>query len=88
MAKRCRSLTQVLGLELAGIDLRQDAAGLWWCFEVNTSPGFIWFEDQTGQPIAQAVASLRAVCRSQQWDAFWQTQPQCRRPPVFPRRAA
>ena len=37
---------------------------------------------------AQAVASLRAVCRSQQWDAFWQTQPQCRRPPVFPRRAA
>lgn len=30
----------------------------------------------------QAVASLRAVHRSGRWAAFWQTQPQCRRPPV------
>jgi hypothetical protein len=37
---------------------------------------------------AQAVASLRAVARSQRWERFWQTQPQCRRPPVFPRRQA
>ena len=37
-------------------------------------------------PGAQAVASLRAVHRSGRWDAFWRTQPQRRRPAVFPRR--
>jgi hypothetical protein len=35
---------------------------------------------------AQAVASLRAVHRSGRWEAFWRTQPQRRRPAVFPRR--
>ena len=31
---------------------------------------------------AQAVATLRALHRSGRWQAFWQTQPQRRRPPV------
>jgi hypothetical protein len=31
---------------------------------------------------AQAVATLRALHRSGRWHAFWQTQPQRRRPPV------
>jgi len=35
---------------------------------------------------AQAVASLRALQRSGRWQKFWQTQPQRRRPAVFPRR--
>jgi len=35
---------------------------------------------------AQGVATLRAVARSGGWAAFWTTQPQCRRPAVFPRR--
>lgn len=39
------------------------------------------------QPGAQAVASLRAVHRSQGWDQFWRAQPQRRRPPVVVRRA-
>lgn len=34
---------------------------------------------------AQAVATLRALHRSGRWDDFWQTQPQRRRPAVFPR---
>jgi hypothetical protein len=34
---------------------------------------------------AQAVATLRALHRSGRWDAFWQSQPQLRRPAVFPR---
>lgn len=34
---------------------------------------------------AQAVATLRALHRSGRWHAFWQTQPQRRRPAVFPR---
>lgn len=36
----------------------------------------------------QAVVSLRAVHRSGRWDRFWQSQPQRRRPPVFPRNGA
>lgn len=35
---------------------------------------------------AQTVASLRALWRSGRWKAFWSTHPQCRRPPVVPRR--
>ena len=31
---------------------------------------------------AQAIAALRALQRSGRWNAFWQTQPQRRRPPV------
>ena len=34
---------------------------------------------------AQGVATLRAEARSGGWAAFWTTQPQCRRPAVFPR---
>ncbi len=34
---------------------------------------------------AQTVATLRALHRSGRWVSFWQTQPQCRRPAVFPR---
>lgn len=36
----------------------------------------------------QAVVSLRAVHRSGRWEQFWQTQPQRRRPAVFPRCGA
>lgn len=56
-ANRCRTLTVQLGLDLAGIDLRLDGTGQWWCFEVNTAPGFSWYEQQTGQPIAHAIAT-------------------------------
>jgi hypothetical protein len=38
------------------------------------------------RPGAQHVATLRAVHRSDEWEAFWQTHPQRRRPAVFPRR--
>ena len=38
------------------------------------------------KPDAQTVASLRALWRSGRWKAFWSTHPQCRRPPVVPRR--
>ena len=54
--ERCRLLALSLRLPLAGIDLRLDRQGRWWCFEVNTSPGFIWFEQQAGIPISTAVA--------------------------------
>lgn len=61
VADRCRSLAAVLGLELAGIDLRLDPSGQWWCFEVNTAPGFTWFEEHTGMAISAAVARRLAT---------------------------
>lgn len=58
--RQCVELAHGLGLGLAGIDLRLDPDGQWWCFEVNTAPGFTWFEDHTGLPIAAAVARALA----------------------------
>ena len=53
---RCCALTQTLGLEMAGIDLAFAPDGTVFCFEVNPSPGFSYFELATGQPIARALA--------------------------------
>src|SRR5439155_25023376 len=55
-AARCRSMTAALGLFIAGIDLRLTDDGHWYCFEVNPSPGFTYYEDATGQPLALSVA--------------------------------
>jgi hypothetical protein len=57
---RCRRLAASLGLAVAGIDLRRTPDGEWYCFEVNPSPGFTYYEEATGQPIADAVACLLA----------------------------
>lgn len=58
VAQRCLSLTHTLGLHFAGIDLRFHPAGKWFCFEVNPSPAFTFYQDQTGQEISRAVARL------------------------------
>lgn len=55
LAARCVSLTRSLGLEFAGIDLRLTDHDVY-CFEVNPSPAFSYYESHTGQPIARAVA--------------------------------
>jgi len=54
---RCRTAAAALGLVVAGIDLRR-AGDEWYCFEVNPSPGFTYYEDATEQPIGDAIASL------------------------------
>lgn len=56
VAERCVALAADLGLEFAGIDLKPHPDGGWYCFEVNPSPAYTYFEGQTGQPIAAAVA--------------------------------
>jgi glutathione synthase/RimK-type ligase-like ATP-grasp enzyme len=61
VADRCRLLTSRLGLAVAGIDLRVTPEGEWFCFEVNPSPAFTYYEYGTGQPIATAVAGLLAA---------------------------
>jgi glutathione synthase/RimK-type ligase-like ATP-grasp enzyme len=55
---RCRELAATMKLSVAGIDLRRTPSGGWYCFEVNPSPGFSFYEEATGQPISEAVAKL------------------------------
>jgi hypothetical protein len=56
VADKCIRLTAGLGLAFAGIDLKFAPDGRVYCFEVNPSPGYSYFEANTGQPIARAVA--------------------------------
>jgi len=60
VAARCVELSGALGLRLAGIDLRRATDGTWFCFEVNPSPCFTYYERATGQPMTRAVAALLA----------------------------
>jgi hypothetical protein len=58
IADRCLSLAEALSLDFAGIDFRLTLDGRWFCFEVNPSPGFSYFEQVTRQPIARSIARL------------------------------
>lgn len=57
-AERCRALAARLNLTVAGMDLRRTTGGIWYCFEVNPSPGFTYYQSATHQPIAEAIARL------------------------------
>jgi hypothetical protein len=61
IAERCGSLAASMGLLLAGIDLRRTPDERWFCFEVNPSPGFTYYEQASGQPIADGIARLLAA---------------------------
>ena len=56
LADRCRSLSRGLGLAFSGIDLRITLTNEVYCFEVNPSPAFSYYESHTGQPISLALA--------------------------------
>jgi RimK-like ATP-grasp domain len=58
LAQRCVKLAATLGLEIAGIDLKIAPDGRFYCLEVNPSPVFSYYQLQTGQPIADAIAEL------------------------------
>jgi len=60
VADRCRAVTRALGLTFAGVDLRRSPEGEWYCFEVNPSPGFSYYEAHTQAAISPAVARLLA----------------------------
>jgi glutathione synthase/RimK-type ligase-like ATP-grasp enzyme len=61
LAARCRGLASALGLRVAGIDLRRSDAGRWVCFEVNPSPGFTFYQEETGQNIGGCIARMLAA---------------------------
>jgi glutathione synthase/RimK-type ligase-like ATP-grasp enzyme len=54
----CIRLARRLDLLFAGIDLKITPDGEVYCFEVNPSPGFNFYELGTGQPISLALADL------------------------------
>jgi glutathione synthase/RimK-type ligase-like ATP-grasp enzyme len=58
VAKDCVRLTEECGLLFSGIDLKETPAGEFYCFEVNPSPGFSFFECVTNQRISLALMSL------------------------------
>lgn len=58
VAESCLRLARELDLELTGIDLKETPDGDYYCFEVNPSPGFLYYEQYTGQPISTALADL------------------------------
>jgi glutathione synthase/RimK-type ligase-like ATP-grasp enzyme len=60
LADQLVGLTRRLGLLVSGIDLRRDPDGRWFGLEVNPSPGFSFYEEATGQPIAEAIVNLLA----------------------------
>jgi glutathione synthase/RimK-type ligase-like ATP-grasp enzyme len=49
-----------LGLVYGAIDMRRTPDGDFYFFEVNTAGEFLFVEDRTGQPIAQAIADWLA----------------------------
>jgi hypothetical protein len=61
VAQRCVDMTRGMDLSFSGVDLRCTPEGEWFCFEVNPSPGFTYYQEVTGQPIAEAVARLLAA---------------------------
>jgi glutathione synthase/RimK-type ligase-like ATP-grasp enzyme len=58
IASACVALAKSVGLMVSGIDLRRTPDDRYYCFEMNPSPGFLFYERATGQPISAAVAKL------------------------------
>jgi hypothetical protein len=53
---RCFAIAKSLNLLLCGIDLFLTDEGEYYCFEVNPSPGYSYYQQNTGQDIATAIA--------------------------------
>ena len=60
LRERCLRLSRALELPFAGIDLKITPDGEVFCFEVNPSAAYSYYESQTGQPISLALANYLA----------------------------
>jgi glutathione synthase/RimK-type ligase-like ATP-grasp enzyme len=58
IAEACLRAARKFDLMFAGIDLKVTADGEYYCFEVNPSPAFIYYEQGSRQPISTALADL------------------------------
>ena len=53
--ERCFSLSKKLNLPLCGIDLKRTPEDDYYCFEVNPSPAYSYYQENSGQDIATAI---------------------------------
>ena len=60
LAAQCLALARDLDLPFAGIDLKVTPDDRVYCFEVNPSPAYSYYESHTGQPISAALARYLA----------------------------
>lgn len=60
IAMRCIRLSRVLNLPLCGIDLKRTRNGDYYCFEVNPSPSYSYYQEHSGQDIATALVKYLA----------------------------
>ena len=61
IAQRCLALSETLRLPLCGIDLKRTPASEYFCFEVNPSPGYSYFQEGSGVNIAQGIVRYLAA---------------------------
>lgn len=60
VASACVALAQALRLAFCGIDFKLTPDGSFVCFEVNTSPAYSYYEENTGLPISDALVRYLA----------------------------
>ena len=60
VATNCIRVTKEFGLAMSGIDLKETPAGDYFCFEVNTSPAFPFYESLARPVIADTLAEFLA----------------------------
>jgi glutathione synthase/RimK-type ligase-like ATP-grasp enzyme len=61
VSSNCIRLTRELGLAIAGIDLKETPQEEYYCFEVNASPAFPFYESQARPVVADALAEFLAA---------------------------
>lgn len=61
VADQSRKIAHALDLPVCGLDLRRTPQGAWYCFEVNPSPCFTYFEIESRRPIANTIAALLSL---------------------------
>jgi glutathione synthase/RimK-type ligase-like ATP-grasp enzyme len=60
VAEKCRELACHLQLPFCGIDLKLTEQNAYYCFEVNPSPAYSYYQYYTEQPIADALVDYLA----------------------------
>jgi hypothetical protein len=60
IADRCRALSRRLALPFCGVDFKVRPNGQYVCFEVNPSPAYSYYQEQTGMPISDALVRYLA----------------------------
>ena len=54
----CVDLAKSLGMSICGVDLRRTPDHEYYCFEVNPTPGYSFYQQYTGQGITEALVDL------------------------------